>query len=239
MVNWSSINQKWNSLGGNLAAELELMIVRGELPQGEKIPPERELAATLGVSRATLREALLELEIKGLLSRRPGRGTVVLEAPTETQFEQLSAAFAAAQQDFSQVMEMRLTIEPAVARLAATKATAADIRKLEQILAKSEIETSSMKLLELDQTFHLALSDIARNPLLSDLIRIVGDWAGASRRLGFQGGKRKEASLHGHWQIVDALRAGQPELAETAMRDHIAGIQNLIAPKSGELQDNS
>ncbi len=179
MVNWSSINQKWNSLGGNLAAELELMIVRGELPQGEKIPPERELAATLGVSRATLREALLELEIKGLLSRRPGRGTIVLEAPTESQFEQLSEAFTAAQQDFSQVMEMRLTIEPAVARLAATKATAADIRKLEQILAESEKETSSMKLLELDQTFHVALSDIARNPLLSDLIRIVGDWAGS------------------------------------------------------------
>ncbi len=108
MVNWTSVGHEWVSLGGSLAAELELMIARGELPKGEKIPPERELASALGVARATLREALLELEIKGLLSRRPGRGTMVLETNAETQSESF-LVYNAAQEDFTQVMEMRCT----------------------------------------------------------------------------------------------------------------------------------
>lgn len=230
MVDWSAMSHAWVSMGGNLAAELELMIVRGELPQGEKIPAERVLAETLGVSRTTLREALLELELRGLVSRRPGRGTIVLESTTPKQAEELSSAFGVAQADFKQVMEMRCSIEPGVTALAATKATQSDVRKLEAILRTAEQETSSAKLLELDVEFHVMVADIARNPLLSKLIRIVSDWARSSRRLGFQGASRKSASLLGHWAIIDALRAGNGPAAEQAMRDHIGGIQELIAP---------
>ncbi len=230
MVDWSGVSHGWVSMGGNLAAELELMIVRGELPRGEKIPAERVLAETLGVSRTTLREALLELELRGLVSRRPGRGTIVLESSTPKQAEELSSVFSAAQEDFNQIMEMRCSIEPGVTALAAAKATPSDLRKLEAILRTAEQETSSAKLLELDVEFHVMVADIARNPLLSMLIRIVSDWARSSRRLGFQGASRKSASLSGHWAIVESLKAGNGPAAEQAMRDHIGGIQELIAP---------
>jgi len=234
MVDWSSASRGWVSMGGNLAAELELMIIRGVLPRGEKIPAERDLAATLGVSRATLREAMLELELKGLVSRRPGRGTIVLESSTPTQTAQLSSVFREAKQDFHQIMEMRRAVEPGVAGLAASKAGPADIDRIEALLRTAEQESSAARLLELDVAFHVMLADITRNPLLSDLLHIVSDWASSSRRLGFQDASRKAESLAGHWAIVDALKSGDRPLAEQAMRDHLGGIQELIAP-SGDV----
>lgn len=230
MVNWSSVGTNWMSIGGSLASELELMIIRGELPRGEKIPPERELAATLGVSRTSLREALLELEFKGLVSRRPGRGTIVLESSTPAQSQQLLASFDAAQKDFQQIMEMRSAVEPGVAGLAALKATATDLRQLEALLETAEGENSASRLLELDVEFHTRVADIARNPLLSQLIRIVSEWASSSRRLGFQGPSRKDASLAGHRDILQALRRGDATAAEASMRHHLTLIHDLITP---------
>lgn len=229
MVNWTSVGHEWVSLGGSLAAELELMIARGELPRGEKIPPERELASVLGVARATLREALLELEIKGLLSRRPGRGTVVLEKAPENQSQRIAEVFKAAHEDFAQVMELRHTVEPAVAALAATKATPEDISRLESILKAADKETSATRLLEFDVEFHVAIADVARNPLVSDLIRMVCDWASSSRRLGFQGPSRKKASAEGHADILRALKSGDPDEAARAMREHIGCIEETVS----------
>ncbi|HEX9229793.1 MAG TPA: FadR/GntR family transcriptional regulator [Arthrobacter sp.] len=229
MVNWRSVGHEWVSLGGGLAAELELMIARGELPKGEKIPPERELAEMLGVSRATLREALLELEIKGLLNRRPGRGTVVQATTPDLHAERLSEALGAAQADFAQVMELRGAVEPAVAALAAGKSTPEDIAKLEAILKAAEKENNSTRLLELDVEFHVAIADIARNPLVSDLIRMVSDWASSSRRLGFQGPSRAKASAAGHADILQALKSGDPGSAASAMREHIGCIEDTIS----------
>lgn len=229
MVNWTSVGHGWVSLGGSLASELELMIARGELPKGERIPPERELATVLGVSRATLREALLELELKGLVSRRPGRGTVVQAAAPEIQAERLSEALRAARADFAQVMELRITVEPAVAALAAGKVTAEDLARLEAILEVAEAENNATRLLELDVDFHVAIADIARNPLVSDLIRMVSDWASSSRRLGFQGPTRTEASAAGHRKILQALQSGDTTKASTAMREHIGCIEDTIS----------
>ncbi|MFB0836064.1 FadR/GntR family transcriptional regulator [Arthrobacter halodurans] len=229
MVNWTSVGHEWVSLGGSLAAELELMIARGELPTGEKIPPERELATMLGVSRATLREALLELEIRGLLSRRPGRGTVVQATTPDRHAARLSEALRAARADFAQVMELRSTVEPAVAALAAGKTTPEDIVRLQALLEAADGENNATRLLELDVEFHVAIADIARNPLVSDLIRMVSDWASSSRRLGFQGPSRTKASAAGHAKILAALRSGDSAKAAAAMREHLGCIEDTIS----------
>nr|WP_272943816.1 FadR/GntR family transcriptional regulator [Arthrobacter crystallopoietes] len=230
-MDWSGINTSWTSIGGNLAAELELMIGRGELPRGQKIPPERELASRLGVSRTTLREAMLELELRGLVTRRPGRGTVVVDSTTNVQETQLSSALGEARRDFTEIMEMRRTIEPAIVSLAATKASPSDIQELEELLQRAATESSATKLLELDVQFHVKVADLARNSLLSELIRIVSKWAESSRRLGFQGSERKATSLAGHQEVIEALKAGDPKAAEEAMARHLGHIETLIAPQ--------
>jgi GntR family transcriptional regulator, transcriptional repressor for pyruvate dehydrogenase complex len=234
MVDWSRVNTGWTSIGGGLAAELELMIGRGELPRGEKIPPERELAAALGVSRTTLREAMLELEIRGLVSRRPGRGTVVLESGSGDQESRLSAALGEAQRDFTEVMEMRRAIEPGIVALAATKANDMDIELLEELIAAAEAETSAARLLDLDVKFHIQVADLAKNSLLSELMRTVSNAAASSRRLGFQGSGRKSASLSGHRAIIEALRTGDSKAAESAMAQHLHHIEDLISPSGSD-----
>lgn len=96
---------------------------------------------------------------------------------SEIRAERLSEALRAARADLAQVMELRSTVEPAVTALAAGKTTPEDVARLGAILEAAETENNATRLVELDVEFHVAIADIARNPLVSDLIRMVSDWA--------------------------------------------------------------
>lgn len=229
MTDWARLSRDVVSLSGHLSTELELMIIRGELARGERIPPERELAAALGVSRTSLREALHELQLKGLLDRKPGRGTIVIAAPSSGLGRNLTAAVGEVEQDFLQVMDLRATVEPAVAARAAERATRPDLRRLGELLAEAEAENRAQKVLELDLDFHRAVGNAAHNPLIAELMEVVSEWARSSRRLGLQGRRRRTMSLTAHRQILDAITSRDPRAAQHAMTEHVAGIRDLVA----------
>ncbi|MGH3358548.1 MAG: FadR/GntR family transcriptional regulator [Nocardioidaceae bacterium] len=229
MVNWTNIARELVSVPERLSTELELMIIRGELPQGGRIPPERELASELGVSRASLREALHELELKGLLDRKPGRGTIVTRAERGPFADNLASALSDTQRDFVEVMELRAVVEPRIAARAAKHASRTDLVRMRDLHEQSAAVRTSAQFLEIDIQFHQSIAAAGQNPLVAQLLEVVNEWARSSRRLGLQGTSRRRLSMKAHLAILEAIEAGDEKAAETAMDDHIVTILEHVS----------
>ncbi|GAB6896992.1 FadR/GntR family transcriptional regulator [Kineosporia succinea] len=211
------------SVSSEISAHLEKLIAVGDLAPGDRLPSERDLAAALGVSRASLREAMHELEAKHLLERRPGRGTTVLPAPERVQalYSQLSDA----EHQLRDVAELRETIEPRLAELAALRATPAHLAELENLLR--EPLSGPRESLRLDLEFHLLLATASGNPLMSAVNTVVCSWTSATRLASHSTRYAREVSLLGHRAILEAVRAGDGPAARAAMTRHLADVAAL------------
>lgn len=211
-----------------LAAHLERLIATGELAPGQRLPGERELAEQLAVSRATLREAMFELESKHLIERRPGRGTVVVEPSAEQRDLQELTAAALGGAENADAAELRLVVEPSVAGLAARRATPANLLQLQDVLAASEPPLTAARSVEVDLEFHLLLAQAARNPLLVTLHGLMTEWTLPVRRRSHATKAGRAHSLAGHRAIYAAVAAHDAEAATAAMREHLTDIHTLL-----------
>lgn len=214
------------SVSAEIVAHIETLISSGSLAPGSKLPPERELAAVLKVSRVSLREAMHELEAKGVVERRPGRGTVVLDPPPHARsvYEELSES----DRTLRDVAELRETIEPKFAQLAAERATPATLLALERVLEKSRAELSPDESLQADISFHMLLAQASQNPLMVTLNSLANRWTVSVRAFSHSTREGRRASHNGHQLIVDALRNGDGKAAGNAMLSHLADVANLI-----------
>ncbi|MEV8136791.1 FadR/GntR family transcriptional regulator [Microbacterium aurantiacum] len=215
----------------NLAAHLERLIVTGQLKAGSRLPSERALAATLSVSRSTLREAMYELEAKGLVERTRGRGTIVLDTDLRAQFGSLISARSSQQ---SHAAELRVTIEPPIAALAAQRATRANLVQLRDALDRSHEGLTPSESLRLDIEFHQLVAHAARNPLLSTLQELAAEWVAGVRQQSHTTVESRRSSRDGHEAIYAAIAARDPELAKAAMEDHLRVVEHLIATADPE-----
>ncbi|GLL14953.1 GntR family transcriptional regulator [Pseudonocardia halophobica] len=213
------------SVSTEISAHLEKLIAVGELRPGDRLPSERELAASLGVSRASLREAMHELEAKHLVERRPGRGTTVLPAPehVQTLYSQLSDA----EHQLRDVAELRGAIEPRLAELAAERATAANLVELENLLRNPVAEVAPEESLRLDLEFHMLIAAAAQNPLMSAINTLACSWTSSTRVLSHSTRYAREVSYLGHRAILAAVAAGNPAEARDAMARHLADVAAL------------
>lgn len=218
------------SVPDRLSVDLERLILEGTIKPGERIPPERELAELLQVSRASLRDALRELEGRGLVDRRPGRGTIVLD-PGES--ARLAASglgeMAALDAELRDIMELRAIIEPPIARIAAERATKRDAAQLRELVEAMESDVSKERYAELDRAFHQAISQYAHNPLLAFINECIAKEIEPSRAGRYQTKARRAASSAAHRRIFEAIAAGDGDLAEEEARDHVLGISHEIA----------
>jgi GntR family transcriptional regulator, transcriptional repressor for pyruvate dehydrogenase complex len=208
-----------------LSAVLEGMIGDGSIGGGERLPPERELAQQLGVSRTSLREALHELELKGLIDRRPGRGTVVVQGRGET----LLGHMHAAERGLREVMDLRAVIEPSIAERAAQRATADDLEVLRGVLDEMRAETSVARTAQLDIEFHAAIARASHNPLLVKLMRFASEEIDEGRRRRAHTKRRRERTIEAHEEIVERICARDPEGAAAAMAAHIAVVNRELS----------
>jgi GntR family transcriptional repressor for pyruvate dehydrogenase complex len=217
------------TLSTGIATHIEQLIVDGGLQPGDRIPPERELAKTLGVSRASLREAMHELESRNLIDRRQGRGTTVASPSAE----RLSLLDELSKQAVEQLnaAELRDIVEPRIAFLAATRRAATNIRSLDDILRRSVDAPSAEESLRLDIKFHVELAHAAQNPLLSTLVGVTNDWTLETRRHSHDTADARRSSIEGHRRILDALIAGDAEAARLAMESHLADVRRLVADR--------
>ncbi|ADB53457.1 FadR/GntR family transcriptional regulator [Conexibacter woesei] len=227
-VDWSALATRPVHVSDNLSAKLEHMILTGELAEGARLPPEREFAVQLGVSRASVREALRELELKGMIDRRPGRGTIVADASPMLQSGSLLAVMSDSERSVSQVMDLRATIEPPIAGRAASRATARDIERLTAIQRELEGRRSAARAVELDVEFHQEIARATHNPLLVKLAEVASEWMAPSRNRPLQSRRRRSRSLTAHGTILAAIAAHDPAAAAAAMAEHIADVNQLL-----------
>ena len=214
-------------VSAEISAYLEDLI-REELVPGDQLPPERELAEQLGVSRSSVREALRELAQHRVVERRPGRGTVVLQLGEDALT--LRAALMAADADTAHVTELRRLVEPQVAGLAAARSTSSDVLVLERTLAAATADLSPSASLQLDLRFHAQLAGVARNPLLLTVCELATELSLEVRRRSHRTRAGRRSSVDGHRALAAAVAARDPDAAVEAMVAHLADVQRLVAP---------
>lgn len=213
-------------VSAEVAAYLEREIAsRGLLP-GDKLPTERELAAQLSVSRTTVRSALQELESKHLLERTQGRGTLVAAPPAGV--SELYARLAGVDQAQQDVAELRGSMEPLVAELAALRSSAADLIQLQDVLNGSNEHLSPEEALRLDIQFHTLLAQAARNQLMATVLTLTSSWTTDVRLRSHSTLEGRRSSIEGHRHILDAIQNRDATGAGIAMRDHLADVALLI-----------
>lgn len=195
------------------------------LGPGDRLPPERELAARLGVSRASLAQALVALEVLGVLSVRHGDGAVIVEHPSE---RQVVAALRAHQDRLPDILEAREALEVKLASLAAERRTAADLAAIDAALDGMRRDVAEGgRGVDGDEQFHAAVTAAAHSSLLSRLMREISDLIRETRLESLAQPGRPSASLRGHELIAEAIRDGDAAAAARAMAAHIALVSDV------------
>jgi len=230
---WSNFSVEVVSVSDRLTTEIEMRISDGRLRPGDRIPAERELAQELSVSRASLRQALHELEMRGLIDRRPGRGTVVLEQPAGAFRRSLAGSAPPQLRDVDDVMDLRMVVEPPVAARAAQRHDVADLKRLTSIQSQMEQAKEVAAVVELDVAFHREIASSTRNPLLLRLLEVTSEWMGPSREAAVQRRRRYEASMRAHRRILDAIGVRDEVAAHDAMHDHLTTVRSNILDMLG------
>jgi len=203
------------------------MISNGELKPGQKLPSERDMAESLGVSRASVREALTALEAIGILDIRPGEGTFVRETSVSTTFAPLAMVLEMEQNPGGQLMEVRRVLETEMAALAAQRATEEDLNKIETNLNHMKTATTISQSVEADLRFHFSIAEATHNTILLRMMNTVADLmhnAFRVQREELYSYKSNEIICE-HEAIYNAIRDRDLETARAKMLQHIDNIQ--------------
>lgn len=212
--------------------QVQDIIRDGLLRPGDMLPPERELAERLQVSRGSLREAILALESMGLVEPRHGEGTIIRDLSAAPLVNQLSVMLVQKRALVGELLEFRLMVEPTLAARAAANATEEEIAHLEEILSRQKAKVDGGELaIDEDSKFHYAIAQAARNSVVLKVLDVFMDYLRESRELSLQVEGRPQRSLNSHRRILNAIARKNPAAAEKAMRRHITAIEGLVLKK--------
>jgi len=217
----------------HIVAQIERAIFDGRLQQGNKLPPERQLARQFGASRVAVREALRALEHRGIVDVRHGAtgGYFIREADGASLVRDFETLFRLSRISLSQLLEARLLIEPDAARLAAERARDADIKSLAATLdARADRAASGRTARGIDLEFHRELAAVAGNPVhalvMAALMELEVDVVARPPSLDAVDDAAIDAA---HREVLDAVTARQPERARAAMDAHIRDVERRLA----------
>lgn len=214
--------------------QLRGLILRGHYATGDKLPPERKLAEELGVNRASLREAIKALEQMGLVKTRQGDGTRVLDFMQTAGVELVSHLVAGtvdgvpSVEVLEDVLEFRRIFARDVAHMAAEKATAEDIARLEDLAKRAESELSPEDLLKLDFEFYLEMTRTAKNRVFQLLINTIRA-AVQSHAMFFSQVSPPAAVVRKHHRdVITAIKGHEPDKAAKAVNDYLFKAQEML-----------
>jgi GntR family transcriptional repressor for pyruvate dehydrogenase complex len=216
-------------------------IAHGEFLAGEKLPPERELAASLGVSRPALREALQALSALRLVRVRHGDGIYITSLDAKLLVEPLQLVLSLNESAIEQIYQARVVLESAIAEEAAREITDEQVERLEGLLAEmegllAEIEASgddTKAFSRLDVAIHAEIAHAVSNPFLTIALESITELGMAGRRFTCTVPGVPARSCHELREIVDRLRAHDPAGARQAMRHHILNVIETWSQESG------
>jgi len=200
-------------------------ILTGDLAAGTDLPPERELATRLGVSRATLSQALVALEVVGVVAVRHGDGTVLTD---QLGSKRIIDAIRAHADRMPEVIEARDALETKLAALAALRRTDADVAAINASLERMErdIEAGGRGV-DGDELFHGAVTAAAYSPLLAQMMATIRELIVETRIESLSQPGRPRDSLAGHRKVADAIIAGDPDAAAAAMHEHVVMVSDV------------
>ena len=204
----------------DIAAQLEAEVLAGDLEPGTKLPSVRELAQRLGVSRPLVREALRSLVERGLVEISPGRGAFVRAASTADAARPLGSHYRRQNVTLNHLIEARTMIEPHAARLAATRATEAEIEALREAVEQNDAAEFVLERARWDITIHRLVARMAHNPVVEATFESIATLVfelmlGASATPQSSLPPRRTTML-----FYEAIRDGNPDAAYDAMLAH-------------------
>ncbi len=223
------------SVAGEVVRQVEMLLLEGTLRPGDRLPGERELALMFDVSRPTLRQALAELESKGLIEARQGGGTFIAEVMRSVFAEPIVGLFASHPHATDDYLEFRAEVEAVAARLAAERATDADkaifAHIIEAMRAANRLDDAAEEA-RLDVELHIAIVDASHNIVLIQTLRSIynllvhGVFYNRSALYSLPGGRQRLMAQHE--AIVTAITAGDGRAAATAVRTHLDYVRQAM-----------
>jgi GntR family transcriptional repressor for pyruvate dehydrogenase complex len=215
------------SISEQVAQRLLTMIRSGLLKPDQQLPPERELAAMLGVGRPAVREAIRGLALLGLLRIRQGEGTFVSSLETRELLEPLEMIIDLNAGTLEALFDARLIIETGVAALAATRIDDAELDRLARnVEDEARLLADPAAFAAADVEFHEAIIDACDNPFLQSIAGSLYMLGKKSRSITSRIPATLERSLQDHREILVALKARDPQQAADAMRSHLIHVRD-------------
>lgn len=200
-------------------------IQKGDFPPGTYLPSERDLAKQLGVSRSSVREALIALEVTGVVDIRVGNGVYVVDQPKADDATNNAPGVSP-----FELLEARSLFESEVTALAAQEARPEQIALIEDtITAMAASKGNHTDFLEQDHLFHLRIAEATSNQVLIDLVEYL--WAERCSPLfckfeeHYSDLSLKDSTVDDHIAILEAIKVGDSRRARVAMKDHITHVR--------------
>lgn len=220
----------------SVVRQIELLILRGLLRPGQRLPSERELADKLGVSRPSLREAIADLQERGLLVARAGSGVFVAEMLNSAFSEPLIRLFSTHEEAVHDYVSLRRDLEGMTAERAARFGSDTDLKVIEAVFRKMEVahtKRNPADEAELDAEFHLAIVDASHNIIMVHMMRAMFDLLRAgvfiNRQQMFRQRSTRERLLEQHRAIFEAIQARDPDKARAAAEAHMDYVKSTLS----------
>lgn len=221
-------------LSTSVVHQIEQLILRGILRPGERLPSERELSDMLGVSRPSLRDAVAELQSKGLLCTRAGAGVFVAEVLGSAFSPALTDLFARHDEAVFDYLSFRRDIEALAAERAARLGTESDLAVIQATFDRmaNPKRRNAEDDAELDAQFHSAIIDASHNVVMLHMMRSMFDLLRSgvfyNRQIIFEQRTSREALLDQHRAINDTIQARNPDAARAAIVAHLNFVEQAL-----------
>ncbi len=220
---------KKTKLHEKIYKQILTLILSGEWKAGERLPTERELAEQLSVSRTAIREAITQLEGKGVLQQRTDGGTIVREISFGSILPFVSEVVTADPQLLSDLLGVRKLLEVEMARDAArniTPETAQRLRAHAQDFEQSIREGNTG--LMADNRFHSYVAELAHNSAMQLINEMCSDLLSDTRLATLRVPEQREQTVCDHYAISDAIAAGDADLAAKRMMEHLLRAHTVL-----------
>ena len=214
-----------------VAKQIERLILK-KLQPGDKLPSERDLAESLGVSRSSIRDAIRSLELMGMVEPRQGAGTIVRQISSDSLVHPLANARKRKEELVGELLDFRKMLEPSLAARAATRASPEELAEMEDILKRQDekLRNGESTIAE-DTEFHYAIALASGNSVVRKVLDTLMDLLRDSRERSLQVDGRPQKSLAGHRKILAALNRHDADAAKLAMRHHIEDVEKMLLKK--------
>jgi GntR family transcriptional repressor for pyruvate dehydrogenase complex len=208
-----------------VAQQILEWVRENDLHVGDRLPPERELATRLGVSRATVSQALVAMEVVGVVAVRHGDGAVLVESSGTSKVVDALRRHA---QQLPDIIEAREALESKLAALAAVRRTDDDLARIDAALEVMATDIAAGgRGVEGDELFHAAVTTAGHSALLQRLMGEISELVKETRIESLSQPERPRESLEGHRRIAAAIRERDAAAATEAMRDHVERVSDV------------